>query len=219
MKKEQAGAEEFIRQHTEVITNPFIPELKLHMITENCPMWRMNELDVTEMGIEEPFWGFSWPGGDALAKFVLEHPELVENKTVLDFGTGAGIVAIAACLAGASRVTASDTDPMALQATLLNARLNGVKIETSRKNFIGATTSQWDVILAADVCYEAEMTKDVTAWLSEMSAQGSRVFLADPKRGWLQEYAVEEIAHYETSCDVDCRGVYLQDTFIYSWSL
>jgi predicted nicotinamide N-methyase len=208
---------DFIKSHTEIISNPLIPELRLYMVTENCPMWRMDEADVERLGIEAPYWGFSWPGGHALARHIIDHPQIVKDKTVLDFGTGAGIVAIAASIAGAKRVIASDTDQLALDATQLNASLNKVKIETSLENFIGTYDPRWEIVLAADVCYEAQLTEEITKWLLQLHKQGIKVLFADPKRGWLQEHSVQEVAHYETPCDIDCRGNYLQNTYVYSW--
>ena len=209
---------DFIKSHTEIISNPLIPELSLYMVTENCPMWRMNEDDVAELGIEAPYWGFSWPGGHALARHIIDHPQLVKNKTILDFGTGAGIVAIAASIAGAKKVIACDTDPLALDATQLNASLNKVKIETCPENLIGTYDPQWEVILAADVCYEAQLTEEIAQWLHQMHGKRIEVLFADPKRGWLQQHSVREVAQYETPCDIDCRGTYLQNTYVYSWS-
>jgi predicted nicotinamide N-methyase len=208
---------EFIRSHTEVSSSPLIPELQLHMITDTCPMWRMDESGVAKLGISSPYWGFCWPGGHALARYLLDHPDTVRDKTVLDFGTGGGIAALAAGLSQANKVVASDTDSFALEAVKLNATLNHLEIETTDRDLIGEHSPDWNVILVADVCYEAALTQKITSWLEELYEQGVQILLADPNRGWLQQYSVEEVACYETPCDIDCRGTYTQDTFVYSF--
>jgi len=179
-------------------------------------MWSMNEKEVQELGIDSPYWGFVWPGGHALARYLLDHPETVNAKKVLDFGTGTGIVALAAAKAGAKHVLASDIDPLALTAVRLNADLNAVEIETTGQNFIDAHEYPWDVVLVADVCYEAQLTRQVTKWLYALNSRGVEVLIGDPKRGWLAVDALRELGQYETPSDIDCRGTYLQYTSVYS---
>ena len=213
----QQSQKNFIRSHTEQISSPNVPEIKLNLVTENCEMWTMNEEQVAELGISSPFWGFVWPGGHALARYLLDHPHLTRDKTVVDIGTGAGIVAIAAALCGAKRVIANDIDEMALVATKLNCELNNVSMETNGEDLVGSDHKGWDVILAADMCYESILTKRMATWLLSQTNKGTRVIFADPNRGWLQKHPVEIIGQYETPCDIDCRGRYLQTTFIYNF--
>jgi len=209
--------EAFIRAHTERICSPNVPEILLHLVTENCDMWTMNEEQVAMLGISSPFWGFVWPGGHALARYLLDHPHIASKKTVLDIGTGAGIVAIAAALCGARRVIANDIDKLALVATQLNCELNHVKLETNEDDLVGTDNEDWDLIVAADMCYDSELTKQMASWLHTQTLKGKTVLFADPNRGWLQKYPVKAIAQYETPCDIDCRGHYLQTTFVYSF--
>ena len=180
-------------------------------------MWTMNEEQVEKLGIASPFWGFVWPGGHALARYLLDHPHIVRDQTVLDIGTGAGIVAIAAALCEAKQVIANDVDELALVATKMNCELNNVTMETSKKDLVGSSDDNWDLIVAADMCYELELTERMTAWLREQTERGKTVIFADPNRGWLQNHPVEAVAQYETPCDIDCRGLYLQTTSIYKF--
>lgn len=208
----------FIRQHTEIISPFSCPELSLHLITDTCPMWSMNENEVANLGIDAPYWGFVWPGGHALARYLLDHPNIVNGKRVLDFGTGTGIVALAAAKAGAKKVLASDIDSLALSAVDLNAELNAVEIETTDRNFIGTHETAWDIVLVADVCYEAQLASQVTKWLYDLNSRGVEILIGDPKRGWLAVDALRELGQYETPSDIDCRGTYLQYTSVYSLS-
>lgn len=128
---------ELIRRHTVVAAAPLVPEVRLHLITEACPLWHGSEEEARRAGLVEPYWAFAWPGGQALARHVLDHPELVRGKRVLDFGSGCAIEGIAAAMAGAAQVIAADIDPMAGQAAALNAALNGVHVDTSAHDYVG----------------------------------------------------------------------------------
>nr|WP_246602907.1 50S ribosomal protein L11 methyltransferase [Falsiroseomonas tokyonensis] len=161
-----------------------VPELRLHLATEITPIWQATESWLAQEGIEPPFWAFAWPGGQALARTVLDQPGLVAGKRVLDFAAGCGIGAIAAALAGAASVEAAEIDPLALAATRLNAALNGVEVATPEGDVVGAAC-RWDLILAGDVCYEAPMTAHILPWLRAMSAAGAEVWIADPGRAYL----------------------------------
>ncbi|MBU8539070.1 class I SAM-dependent methyltransferase [Falsiroseomonas tokyonensis] len=176
--------ESFILAHTAIACPSLVPELRLHLATEITPIWQATESWLAQEGIEPPFWAFAWPGGQALARTVLDQPGLVAGKRVLDFAAGCGIGAIAAALAGAASVEAAEIDPLALAATRLNAALNGVEVATPEGDVVGAAC-RWDLILAGDVCYEAPMTAHILPWLRAMSAAGAEVWIADPGRAYL----------------------------------
>ena len=125
---------------------------------------------------EPPFWSFCWSSGQVLAKWILEHREFVEGRSVLDFGTGSGIVAVAAALSGARKVLACDIDPVSLKAVRANAELNRVEIEVSG-DFEKTSTEGFDVILAADVLYDVEIFPVV----KRFPALASDVLLADSR--------------------------------------
>jgi predicted nicotinamide N-methyase len=174
----------FIAAHTQVGRAALVPEVALHLATEITPIWQATEDWLRENNIEPPFWAFAWPGSQALARHVLDHPEQVAGQRVLDFAAGGGLAAIACALAGAARVEAAEIDDLARAATLANARLNGVAVEDAG-DVVGAAC-RWDLILCGDVCYEAPMTAHIMPWLRRM-AREARVWVADPGRAYVPD--------------------------------
>ena len=188
-------AEEFVAAQTVVSRAPLVPEIALHLASEITPIWQATEAWLAEQNIEPPFWAFAWPGGQALARAVLDQPTLVAGKRVLDFAAGCGIAAIAAAQAGAVLVEAAEIDPLALAAVRLNAGLNGVVVATPPGDVVGAPC-RWDVIFAGDVCYEAPMTAHILPWLRGLVAAGAEVLIADPGRAYLPKAGLDPIARY-----------------------
>lgn len=187
--------EEFVASQTMIARAPLVPEIALHLATEITPIWQATEAWLAEQNIEPPFWAFAWPGGQALARAVLDDPKLVAGKRVLDFAAGCGIAAIAAAQAGAVMVEAAEIDPLALAAVRLNAALNGVAVATPPGDVVGAPC-RWDVIFAGDVCYEAPMTTHILPWLRGLVAAGAEVLIADPGRAYLPKAGLAPIARY-----------------------
>jgi len=187
--------EEFVASQTVIARAPLVPEIALHLATEITPIWQATEAWLAEQNIEPPFWAFAWPGGQALARAVLDDPKLVAGKRVLDFAAGCGIAAIAAAQAGAVMVEAAEIDPLALAAVRLNAALNGVSVATPPGDVVGAPC-RWDVIFAGDVCYEAPMTTHILPWLRSLVAAGAEVLIADPGRAYLPKAGLAPIAQY-----------------------
>jgi predicted nicotinamide N-methyase len=200
----------FIHANTAVEVPPLIPEIRLHLATEIVPIWRATEEELAELGVPPPYWAFAWAGGQALARYILDNPEIVAGRAVLDFASGSGLAAIAAAMAGAETVTAADIDPYASAAIGLNAALNGVGIEVTSGDIIGSK-GPWDVVLAGDICYERPLADRVTAWLRSLSESGITVLLGDPGRtylpkeglDWLVRYAVKTTRELE---DTDVRN-------------
>src|SRR3954453_2619775 len=118
----------FIRANTQILSPPLVPELRLHLAHEAVPLWIKAEEELGEIGLPPPFWAFAWAGGQALARYILDNPETVRGRRVLDFASGSGLVAIAAMKAGAKDVTACDIDPFAITAIGLNAKANHVTV-------------------------------------------------------------------------------------------
>jgi len=135
---------------------PLTPEIRLYLLNPDYPEHSLTREETDALMEEPPFWSFCWSSGQVLARWIMEHKDLVEGRRVLDFGTGSGIVAIAAARSGARSVVACDIDPVSLEAVKANAELNGVRIEMS-DDFDRACTEMVDVILAADVLYDAEL--------------------------------------------------------------
>lgn len=198
------GAESFIRANTILATAPHVPEIRLHLATELTPIWQATETWLADQGVDPPFWAFAWPGGQALARHVLDHPHLVVGLRVLDFAAGGGIAAIACAMAGAASVETAEIDPLAVAVTRLNAAANGVKI-TASGDVVGHR-QRWDLILCGDVCYEAPMTSHILPWLRQM-AQGAEVWIADPGRAYLPKSGLVAFATYriDTTLELEDR--------------
>ncbi len=179
-----AAAEAFVRAHTAIARPKLVPEIALHLATEITPIWQATETWLARADIAPPFWAFAWPGGQALARLLLDQPARVAGRRVLDFAAGCGIAAIAAARAGVARVEAAEIDPLAAAATRLNAALNGVAVATIAEDLVGAAC-RWDTVLAGDVCYEAPMTRHILPWLRALAGAGAEVLLADPGRAYL----------------------------------
>jgi len=196
--------EAFIRAHTVRATPPLVPEIRLHLATEITPIWQASEAWLQQANIEPPFWAFAWPGGQATARHILDHPALVRGRRVLDFAAGCGIAAIACALAGAV-VEAAEIDAMAVTALQLNAAENGVTIGAVCEDVVGQPC-RWDLILCGDVCYEAPMTAHILPWLRVM-ADACEVWVADPGRAYLPIDGLLPIATYDvpTSLELEDR--------------
>ncbi|MEC9345497.1 MAG: 50S ribosomal protein L11 methyltransferase [Pseudomonadota bacterium] len=186
----------FVARNTAVLTAPLVPEVRLHLASEAVPLWQLTEEEMAAKGLPPPYWAFAWAGGQALARYVLDHPETVRGKRVLDFATGSGLVAIAAALAGAAEVRASDIDRFAIAATRANAALNGVSVTCSADDLVGSTLTGVDLVLAADICYEQPTAGRVLGWFRSLAAAGLPVLLGDPGRTYRPRDGVERLAHY-----------------------
>ncbi|WP_298423755.1 methyltransferase [Rhodoblastus sp.] len=187
--------EAFIRAQTRLLPAPHAPEIALHLADEATELWRKTEEELGEIGLPPPFWAFAWAGGQALARHVLDHPEIVAGRTVLDFASGSGLVAIAAMKAGAARAEASDIDAFAGAAMRLNAEANGVALQPRIEDLAGRDEG-WDVVLAGDVSYERDMAHAVTDWLDALRRRGALVLIGDPGRTYLARERLEAIAEY-----------------------
>lgn len=188
----------FIRANTRLLAVPHAPEIVLHVADEATDLWQKTEEELAEIGLPPPFWAFAWAGGQALARYVLDHPEIVAGRRVLDFASGSGLVAIAAAKAGAERVTASDLDPFALHAISLNAAANGVaeRITAVQADLVGSDPGD-AVVLAADIFYERDIAARVTDWLGGLHGRGATVLLGDPGRTYLPRDRLTSLATYE----------------------
>ena len=185
----------FILANTRVLAVPHAPELSLRLADEAVELWQKTEDELGAIGLAPPFWAFAWAGGQALARYILDNPEVVAGKSVLDFAAGSGLVAIAAAKAGARGVEASDIDPFAIEAIALNAALNTVTIAPRLGDLVGAD-DDWDVVLAGDVSYQKDMAEAVTDWLAGLARRGARVLIGDPGRSYLARERLEAICEY-----------------------
>ena len=186
----------FIRENTRVLAPSHVPELQLYLADDAVSLWELTEEQLGEMGLPPPFWAFAWAGGQALARYVLDHAETVRGKNVLDVASGSGLVAIAAMKAGAAAALAVDIDAFAAHAAILNAALNNVRVETSDADPVGKPTDA-EIILVGDLFYDRDLAPRVLDWLIAMQAQGKTVLIGDPGRTYLPRDKLEQIAAYD----------------------
>lgn len=193
-----AACEAFFATCTQPSALPFLPELRLHLATEITPLWEAVERFVGREGTDPPFWAFCWAGGQALARWILDHPEAVAGRRVLDVGCGGGVAAIAAARAGAAEVLANDIAPLALAMLARNASLNEVQVEVIGDDLLSSTPSrEWDVILVGDLCYEPGTSVRLAGWLRQRAAAGTLVLLGDPGRKYQPSTGLEAVARYD----------------------
>jgi predicted nicotinamide N-methyase len=194
---------------------PLIPEIRLHLASEIVPIWQMTEDELERTGLPPPFWAFAWAGGQALARYVLDNPDLVLGKRVLDFGSGSGLVGIAAKKAGADSVLAADIDPFAAAAINLNAEMNGVSLFITTENLIGSRGSAWDIVLIGDLCYERPLSEKIEIWIHDLAAQGVQVFLGDPGRTYLPKTGLEKIISYAVETTRELEDSDIRNTSVW----
>ena len=198
----------FIAAHTALASTPFVSEVRLHTGGSAMPLWEAAALADERLPVPPPYWAWPWAGGQALARYVLDTPELVRGKRVADIGAGGGIVAIAAALAGAMQVDAIDIEPYAVEACRLNAAANGVDstVEAIERDPVG-TDDGWDVVLAGDVWYEADLAAYMEPWLRGLATRGARVLTGDLGRAYLPAAGLTELARYVVPTLVDLEDV------------
>ncbi len=191
-----AARRAFIVANTRLLPVPHAPELSLHVADEATELWQKTEDELGALGLPPPFWAFAWAGGQALARYLLDHPDLVRGRHVLDFASGSGLVAIAAARAAAALVEATDVDDFAIAAIGLNAAANGVTVAPRHEDVIGRDEA-WELVLAADIFYERDLAARVTEWLEMLSRSGRTVLVGDPGRSYLPRDRLVAIAHYQ----------------------
>lgn len=155
---------------------PKTPSIRLYLLSEDYPKGRLSAEQAAKIMAEPPYWSFCWASGQVLAEWILRHEKMVAGKTVLDFGTGSGVIAVAAALAGARRVLALDIDPWARAAVRVNAEINGVDVQIS-DDFGEAVSTDLDVLFAADVLYD----RDNFPFLERFTRAACRVYVADSR--------------------------------------
>ena len=185
---------EFVRRHTRPVRPALVPEVELLVASDVVALWEAMEIDRGGAMSEPPFWAAAWPGGQALARYVLDHPGLVAGRRVLDLGSGSGLVAVAAALAGAADVEASEIDVYGVTAIGLNAELNGVPPIRVVGDVLGGRPPDVDVVLAGDVCYDRLMSERVLPYLVAARARGAEVLLGDPGRPYVPKDRLTALA-------------------------
>lgn len=203
--------EHFITTNAALIAPPLVPEIKLYLASEVVPLWRATEDELEKIGVPPPYWAFAWAGGQALARYILDNPDLVRGKQVLDIGSGSGLVGIAAAKAGAAHVLAADIDGHAIAAIRLNAAANGCDIAVTQDDLIGLPGA-WDIILVGDLFYERPLAERLLAWLEPMAVPA---LLGDPGRNYFPKDKVEKLASYEVQTTRDLEDREIRQTGVY----
>jgi predicted nicotinamide N-methyase len=190
---------DFVREHTVLTTVPFLPELKLHCASEAIPLWEKTEHASGQADLAPPFWAFPWAGGQGLARYVLDHPEIVAGKRVLDLASGSGLVALAAARCGAASVLANEVDPYADAAIMLNAAANGADVQRHLGDLLDTPVGPLDVdvVLAGDVFYSREMARRMLAFFTAAHDSGAAVLVGDPGRAYAPREEFDQLASYD----------------------
>ena len=211
MSRLPADPEGFIRANTALEAPVMVPEFRLWLASEYVPIWQATETWLEEQNVDPPYWAFCWPGGQAIARYLLDNPALIEGQRVIDFAAGSGVSSLAAARAGAASVVANDIDALSLVAARLNARANDLAFDVSREDWLAGPEGapDTDIVIAGDVCYERDMSIRALAWLRGHARLGRLVLLGDPGRNYFSAQGLEERARYDipTSLQLENRGM------------
>ena len=204
-----SDTEAFIRAQTRPLPVPSVPSIRLYQADEVTPLWLMTEQDMATQRLAPPFWAFAWSGGQALARYILEHPEIVRGRRVLDIACGSGLVGIAARLAGAESVLCNDIDAYAGAAVALNAALNGVQLAFTGSDLLAGPIPDVDIILAGDICYEKPMTDAMLTYFRRAAPHKIEVYIGDPHRTYFPKAGLRRLADYDilTNADIEDAAV------------
>jgi predicted nicotinamide N-methyase len=208
--------DDFIRANTSILSPPHVPEIHLHLADEAHGLWQKTETELDAIGLPPPFWAFAWAGGQGLARHVLDHPEIVAGRTVVDFASGSGLVAIAAALVGARSVTAVDTDPFCGDAIRLNATLNGIGIDFDGRDRIGSRIGE-ELLLAGDVFFDRELAERLTPWFDDLVRNGVTVLVGDPGRSYLPRDRLDRLATYKVPVTRALEDAEIKQVSVWQW--
>jgi predicted nicotinamide N-methyase len=205
----------FIRHWTHLTAPPLVPEIRLHLAERVMPLWEALARDASEPELAPPYWAFAWAGGQAVARYVLDHPAEVQGVRVYDLATGSGLCAIAALISGAREVLAVDIDPWAREAVALNAAANGVHVPFLEDDPLDGDPPDAELILAGDIGYEWALAERGVAWLRRAAAGDSRVLVGDPERHHLPHAGLIEVCSYEVPTTIDLEQATSKHTTVY----
>jgi len=203
---------EFVLANTSPGTPPLVPEITLRLASEVVPLWERTEA-FKEPNPPPPYWAFAWPGGQALARYILDNAADFRGKTLLDFGAGSGLVAIAAAMAGA-KAFASEIDPLSIAAMRLNAAANSAGVLCIENDIVGQDGG-WDVLCFGDMCYERPLAERIMPWAAAIAARGGMLLLGDPGRNYFPASKVRAIATYEVPTSRDLEDRDMRETSVY----
>ncbi|MDA9467510.1 class I SAM-dependent methyltransferase [Bradyrhizobium sp. CCBAU 53415] len=214
-----ADPQSFIRANTRLRSVPLVPEIVVFLADESLPLWQQTENELNETGLPPPFWAFAWAGGQALARYVLDHPDTVRDRRVLDIASGSGLVGIAAMKAGAVGVTVSDIDAFAIVAAELNAEVNQVHLTPCGEDLLNTQPNdRWQTILAGDIFYERDTATRAFAFLADHARAGATILIGDPGRSFLPQAKLVRLADYRVPVNRDLEDAEIKHTAVWSIS-
>jgi predicted nicotinamide N-methyase len=203
----------FVRDNSSLLPVPLVPEVCLHLAADAFSLWEQTELELGSTDQQPPYWAFAWPGGQALARYILDHAGLLTGRAVLDLGAGSGLTAIAASMAGASAVLASEIDPFAVAAIELNATANGVRVPVTADVLDGSGESA-EIVLAADIWYERRLAERAFGLLSRAGARGATVLVADAGRAFLPRTLLRALDAYDVPVLADLEDAAIKRVMV-----
>jgi predicted nicotinamide N-methyase len=214
-RTDRAGLAQFIAQNTELLAPPLVPEILLHLAAESLPIWQKTEDELGEMNVPPPYWAFAWAGGQAVARYLLDNPDICVGRPVLDLGSGSGISAIAAARTGAGSVLASDIDPLALAAVELNAKANSVDVGMILGDLVSGPRRDENVIIIGDLFYERELADQVMSFIKSAKAAGSVVLIGDPQRSYFPRNHFEKLVEYQVPVTRELEDAEIKRTSVW----
>jgi predicted nicotinamide N-methyase len=207
--------ESFIRANTQLLFPPLVPEIKLNLAVETVPIWLKSEEELGEINVPPPYWAFAWAGGQALARYLLDHPQTCQGHDVIDLGSGSGLTAIAAAMTGAHNIIAADIDTYALTACRLNAEANGVTFGVTSADLLSAAPQSAGVILIGDLFYERALADRVLAYIDAAKAKGAAVYVGDPQRNYFPRDRFTLLARYEVPVTRDLEDAEIKKSAVW----
>jgi predicted nicotinamide N-methyase len=212
------GAREFIVANTKLLRVPLVPEIALHLAEESLPIWQKTEEELAANNIPPPYWAFAWAGGQALARYILDQPQLLAGRHVLDLGAGSGLAGIAAAKAGAASVLAAEIDTLALLAIGLNAEANGVALTMSARDPLADAAPQVEVVLVGDLFYERALAERVLNYLQAARAHGALVLVGDPRRSYFPRDRFAPLAEYAVPVTRELEDAEIKRTAVWRFA-
>jgi predicted nicotinamide N-methyase len=211
-----ASPRAFVLRHTRLRPVPGLEEIRLHLADEVLPLWHAVQVETGDPDAALPYWAFAWAGGLAIGRYLRDHPEVVAGRRVFDLASGSGLCAIAAMRAGARVATGADIDALAVTAIALNARANGRRVTSIRRDVLDEEPPDVEVILAGDAWYEAGLAGRVLPWLQQAASRGIEVIVGDPGRRYLPTDALVELASYEVRTSTELEDLEYKEARVYA---
>jgi predicted nicotinamide N-methyase len=205
----------FIRAHTKLLPVALVPEIRLHLADAALPLWQKTEEELAGAHVPPPYWAFAWAGGQALARYLLDHAGVVAARRVLDVGAGGGLVAIAALKAGAAHVLAADIDALALAAIDLNGSANGFRVATTAMDVLTSPPPSCDLVLVGDLFYERSLAARVLKFLQAARAKGPDVLVGDPRRSYFPNDRFRQVAEYAVPVSRELEDAEIKHTAVW----